>query len=207
MVLSNFGKAILFLNHMKIGLFFGSFNPVHTGHLILANYLVEESDLDELWLVISPHNPFKERSTLADDYVRYEMVLRSVEDHPKLKACNVEFDLPKPSYTIDTLKYLSEEHPEHEFVLIMGGDNLASLNKWKNYEQILLNYSIYVYKRPEYQLGELASHSRIKIFENAPLIEISSTFIRKLIKEGKSIRYWVTEETREIIESTALYRP
>ncbi len=191
---------------MKIGLFFGSFNPIHSGHLIIANYLVEESDLDELWLVISPHNPFKERSSLADDYVRYEMVLRSVEDHPKLKACNVEFDLPKPSYTIDTLTYLREEHPDNVFVLIMGGDNLGSLNKWKNYELILKNFSIYVYKRPDYELGDLAKNPNVKIFEEAPLIEISSTFIRKLIKEGKSIRYWVTEETREIIESTGLYR-
>jgi nicotinate-nucleotide adenylyltransferase len=191
---------------MKIGLFFGSFNPIHSGHLIIANYLVEESDLDELWLVISPHNPFKERSSLADDYVRYEMVLRSVEDHPKLKACNVEFDLPKPSYTIDTLTYLHEEHPDNEFVLIMGGDNLGSLNKWKNYELILKNFSIYVYKRPDYELGDLVKNPNVKIFEEAPLIEISSTFIRKLIKEGKSIRYWVTEETREIIESTGLYR-
>jgi nicotinate-nucleotide adenylyltransferase len=134
------------------------------------------------------------------------MVLRSVEDHPKLKACNVEFDLPKPSYTIDTLTYLREEHPDNEFVLIMGGDNLGSLNKWKNYELILKNFSIYVYKRPDYELGDLVKNPNVKIFEEAPLIEISSTFIRKLIKEGKSIRYWVTEETREIIESTGLYR-
>jgi nicotinate-nucleotide adenylyltransferase len=191
---------------MKIGLFFGSFNPVHVGHLIIANYLVEQSDLTELWLVVSPHNPFKERNTLADDYDRFDMVAKSVEDHPKLRASNVEFDLPKPSYTIDTLTYLTEEYPDTEFVLIMGGDNLGSLHKWKNYEQILKNYSIYVYKRPEYDLGDLVSHPNIKIFGEAPLIEISSTFIRQLIREGKSIRYWVTEETRDIIESSGLYK-
>ncbi len=191
---------------MKIGLFFGSFNPVHVGHLIIANYLVEQSDLTELWLVVSPHNPFKERNTLADDYDRFDMVAKSVEDHPKLRASNVEFDLPKPSYTIDTLTYLTEEYPDTEFVLIMGGDNLGSLHKWKNYTQILKNYSIYVYKRPEYDLGDLVSHPNIKIFEEAPMIEISSTFIRQLIREGKSIRYWVTEETRDIIESSGLYK-
>ncbi len=191
---------------MKIGLFFGSFNPVHVGHLIIANYLVEQSDLDEIWLLISPHNPFKERSSLADDYDRFDMVESSVRDHPKSRASNVEFDLPKPSYTIDTLTYLTEEYPDTEFALIMGGDNLSSLHKWKNYEQILKNFSIYVYKRPEYELGELANHPKIKIFEDAPLIEISSTFIRQLIREGKSIRYWVTEETRNIIESSGLYK-
>jgi nicotinate-nucleotide adenylyltransferase len=191
---------------MKIGLFFGSFNPVHVGHLIIANYLVENSDLNELWMVISPHNPFKKRSSLADDYARYEMVFKAVEEHPKLRASNIEFDLPQPSYTIDTLTYLKEEHPEHEFVLIMGGDNLRGFHKWKNYEQILKYYEIIVYKRPDYELGALQDHPKIQIIEDCPQMQISSTFIRKMIKEGKSIRYWVTEEVREIIEATNLYR-
>lgn len=191
---------------MKVGLFFGSFNPIHVGHLIIANYLVEHTELDELWLVVSPQNPFKERKTLADDYVRLDMVSRAVEDHPRLQASQVEFDMPKPSYTIDTLTYLSEEYPQHQFVLIMGGDNLRTLHKWKNYEQILKHHEILVYKRPNYELGDLQDHPQVTIVENTPLMEISSTRIRKMVKAGKSIRYWVTEAVREVIEDGAIYK-
>lgn len=190
---------------MKIGLFFGSFNPIHVGHLIIANYMVENTDLDEIWMVITPHNPHKKRRHLAADYDRLDLVNMAVENHSKLRASDVEFDLPKPSYTIETLTYLNEEYPQHNFILIMGGDNLATLPKWKNYEQILVHYGIYVYKRPAYELGNLAAHPKVVLFD-APLMTISSSFIRKMIKEGKSIRYWVTEKVLEGIESKGMYQ-
>ena len=119
---------------MKVGLFFGSFNPVHSGHLIIANCIVENTDLDALWMVVSPHNPHKERASLADDFTRLHLVNLAVEEHPKIKSCSIEFDLPKPSYTVDTLIHLQEKEPDIDFVLIMGGDNLASFSKWKNHE-------------------------------------------------------------------------
>lgn len=189
---------------MKIGLFFGSFNPIHVGHLIIANYMAESTDLDEVWLVVTPHNPHKKRATLAADYDRLDLVEMAVEGHPRLRASDIEFDLPKPSYTIDTLAYLKEKHPEHEFRLIMGGDNLKTLHKWKNYEQILAHYGVYVYKRPAYDLGELAEHPSVSLFD-APLMAISSSLVRKMIQEGKSIRYWVTDKVLEGIESKGMY--
>lgn len=189
---------------MKIGLFFGSFNPIHTGHLIIANHIVEHTTLNQLWMVVTPHNPHKKRATLADDYARLHLVNLAVEDHNKLQACNIEFELPKPSYTIDTLTYLKEKYPEHDFVLIMGGDNLGSFHKWKNYEVILEHYKIYVYKRPHYDLGKLQNHPSINIIE-APLMEISSSIIRKLIKAQKSIRYWVPDKVLDEIERSGLY--
>ncbi|MCP4438949.1 MAG: nicotinate-nucleotide adenylyltransferase [Aureispira sp.] len=189
---------------MKIGLFFGSFNPIHVGHLIIANYMVQHSDLDKIWMVVTPHNPLKKRSTLADDYDRLHLVTLAVEPEPKLEACDIEFDLPKPSYTVDTLTYLKEAHPEHDFVLIMGGDNLGTLHKWKNYEILLRDYSIYVYHRPNYDLGELQTHPSVQLFD-APLMQISSSFIRKLRKDGKSIRYLVTEGVLDGIEKGNMY--
>ena len=177
---------------MKTGLFFGSFNPIHSGHLIIANYIVENSELEELWLVVTPHNPHKKRSTLADDYDRLHLVNLAVQEHVKLFSCNIEFDMPKPSYTIDTLVRLKEKYPENDYSIIMGSDNLQNCNKWKNYEQILEDYSIYVYPRPGYEIS--GSHKNIHVIEGVPQMEISSSFIRKSIKEGKDISYLMPEK-------------
>lgn len=190
---------------MKTGLFFGSFNPVHVGHMIIANHMVEHSDLHEVWFVVSPHNPLKKKSSLANDYERLHMVNLAIGNNSKLKASNIEFKLPQPSYTIDTLTYLNEKYPSKEFVLIMGGDNLKSLHKWKNYELLLENYQIYVYQRPSYDLGELVTHPSVKIFE-APLMQISASFIRKSIKVGKSIQYLVSDKVFEYLEGSSLYK-
>lgn len=189
---------------MKIGLFFGSFNPIHVGHMIIANHFVEYGDLDEIWLVVTPHNPLKKKSTLANDYDRLHLVNLAIDDNLKLRATDIEFKLPQPSYTIDTLTYLSEKHPNKEFVLIMGGDNLATLHKWKNYEIILEDYGIYVYQRPEYDLGDLQNHKNVRIFQ-APLMSISASFIRKSIKAKKSVRYLVHDAVLEYIESSGIY--
>lgn len=190
---------------MKIGLFFGSFNPVHVGHLIIANFMATHTDLKEVWLVVSPQNPLKKKSSLAKDYDRLHLVRLATEDNLKLKASNIEFDLPKPSYTVDTLTYLKEKYPKKEFVLIMGGDNLGTFHKWKNYETILNNYQIYVYSRPKYDLGQLATHASVSLFE-APMMDISASYIRKSIKAGKSIQYLVTPEVFEYIEASGLYK-
>jgi nicotinate-nucleotide adenylyltransferase len=190
---------------MKIGLFFGSFNPIHVGHLIIANYMATQTDLKQIWLVVSPHNPLKPKSTLARDRDRFNMVELAIGENLLLKASNIEFKLPKPSYTIDTLTYLKELYPQHEFTLIMGGDNIATLQKWKNYEQILRGYDIYVYKRPQYDLGELTTQERIKVFE-APLMEISATYIRKCLTENKSIQYLVPDSVLKYIEESGIYK-
>lgn len=190
---------------MKIGLFFGSFNPIHLGHLIIANFMAEQTDLDRVWLVVSPQNPLKPKKTLARDYDRLHLVQLGIADNPKLKASDVEFQLSKPSYTVDTLAFLKEKYPDHQFVLIMGGDNLASFKLWKNYEQILADYEIYVYNRPGYTLGEFADHPKVRIFE-APPLDISATYIRDCIKAGKSVRYLVPEPVWEYLSTGSLYR-
>lgn len=189
----------------KLGLFFGSFNPVHTGHMIIANFLLNTSDLDQVWMVVTPHNPHKKKESLAKDYDRLHMVRLAIGDNVNLKASDIEFSLPKPSFTMDTLTYLKEKYPDKKFVLIMGGDNLATLHKWKNYEMILRDFEIYVYKRPNYELGDLANHDSVQIFD-APLLEISASYVRKLIKEGKSIEYLVPDRVYKYIEDSMIYK-
>ena len=190
-----------------IGLFFGTFNPVHVGHLILANHLVEYAPLDEVWLVVTPHNPHKKKSSLLNDYHRYDMVWEMCEDYPRLRPSNIEFDLPQPNYTVNTLVHLEEKFPDYDFVLIMGEDNLKSFPKWKNYQVILERYSILVY--PRFSEGkaakELLDHPRITLVD-APRIELSSTFIRAAIKEGKDVRPMLPPRVWDYIERNNFYK-
>lgn len=190
---------------MNIGLFFGSFNPIHTGHLIIAQHMATHTDLDQVWLVVSPHNPLKNKATLANDYDRLHMVNLAIEDNPLLRASNIEFGLPKPSYTVDTLAYLTEKYPQHRFALIMGGDNLRTLHKWKNHDVLLRDYRIYVYQRPDYDLGELATHPSIYL-QDAPMMQISASFIRRSLQAGQSIRYLVPDAVRAYLDGSNLYR-
>ena len=190
---------------MRIGLFFGSFNPIHVGHLVIAEHLATRSDLDEVWLVVSPQNPLKQKSTLAPDYDRLHLVELAIADNPKLRASNVEFKLPRPSYTVDTLAFLREQRPADELVLIMGGDNLATLHKWKNYEVILRDYAVYVYNRPTHTRPELADHPSVRYVE-APLMDISSSAIRRGIAAGQSVRYLLTEPVHAYLQESHLYR-
>lgn len=189
----------------KIGLFFGSFNPIHTGHLVIANYMANHTDLAEVWLMVSPHNPLKNKSSLANMYDRLEMVNLALEHAENIKSSDFEFRLQQPSYTIDTLTHLHERYPEKEFVLIMGSDNLVSLKKWKNYEIILRDYKIHVYPRPDYQNDELAQHPSITITDT-PLMEISSTFIRNSVANKKNIQYFLPDSVIDFIDKKGLYR-
>ena len=189
---------------MKVGLYFGSFNPIHIGHLIIASYIANNTDIDEVWFVVSPQNPFKESSSLLNEQHRISMVKIAVENEKKLKASNVEFLMPKPSYTIDTLIYLSEKYKQHSFTLIIGGDSYQNFEKWKNYEQIILNYNILIYPRTSFKVKDTLPE-RVKIID-APIIEITSTQIRKYIKDNKSIRYLVTDKVMEEIETKGYYK-
>lgn len=187
---------------MNIGLYFGSFNPIHIGHLIIANVMTDY--LDRVWFVVSPRNPFKQTKSLLHTFDRYEMVEKAIQDNHKLLACDVEFSMPKPSYTIDTLIYLSEKHPQHQYKLILGSDNLVQFPQWKNYQRILDNYGLLVYPRTEVIESELLDHLRVTIVD-APLLDISASFIRKSIKAKRSIRYLVPEVVEKYIEKQGYY--
>jgi len=192
---------------MKIGLYFGSFNPIHIGHLIIANQLVENSDLDQIWFVVTPHNPFKKKSTLLDNHHRLEMVYLATKDYDTLKESDIEFNLPQPNYTVNTLAYLTEKYPEKEFSLIMGEDNLKSFHKWKNYQVILDHHNIYVYPRISDGKAETQFDNHPKIHHvEAPIMEISSTLIRNSIKAGKNIKPLLPEHVWSYLDEMNFYR-
>lgn len=188
----------------KVGLFFGTFNPVHVGHLIIANYMANYTELDEVWFVVSPQNPFKKKESLGNMYDRLEMVNLAIEETENLKASSIEFSLPQPSYTIDTLTHLAEKYPAHEFVLIMGEDILETFSKWKNHDIILRDYHIYVYPRPGYNGGTMKEHPSITLTQT-PMMELSSTFLRQAVKEGSNIKFYTPDKVIEFIEKKGLY--
>ena len=189
---------------MKIGLYFGSFNPIHIAHLIIANHVVNETDIEKIWFVVSPHNPFKQEHSLLNEYHRLHLVNLAIEGDTRFKAADIEFSLPKPSYTINTLTHLSEKYPEHEFCILMGGDSFQNLYKWKNAQAIIKHYPVYVYRRPGFEINNVLN-ARLTILD-APLLELSATYIRKCIAEGKSIHYMVPNEVREEIERGGYYK-
>ncbi len=206
---------------MKIGLYFGTFNPIHVGHLIIANHMAEHADLDQIWMVVTPHNPLKKKSTLLDDYHRLQMVHLATEDFPKIKPSDIEFKLSQPNYTVNTLVHLEEKYPNYEFSLIMGEDNLKSLHKWKNYEVILENHEIYVYPRLEAKvsveeaISSDADNLDLKILQkfgtkihmiDAPVVEISATFIRENIKKGKNVQPLLPAKVWEYIDHNNFYK-
>ena len=194
---------------MKIGLYFGTFNPIHVGHLIIANYMAEYTDLDKIWLVVSPQNPLKDKNALLADHHRMALVRIAIDDNPNLVASDMEFKLPKPSYTVNTLAHLKEKYPDYEFSLIMGEDNLRTFHKWKNHEWIIQHHKLYVYPRvlTESETKELNEHHPDNRFANhrqvimcdAPVMKVSSSFIRKAIKEKKDVRYLLTDDVQKYI--------
>jgi nicotinate-nucleotide adenylyltransferase len=189
----------------EVGLYFGSFNPVHIGHLAIANYMVEFSGLDEFWFVVSPQNPHKQKINLLNDYDRLEMVQLAVEDDDRLQVSDIEFFLQKPSYTVDTLAYMKERNPNRHFKILMGSDNLENFPKWKNFETIVENYGVLVYPRPGFDKSKAMQHKNIVIAENAPQMEISSSFIRKAIKKGKDVRHFLPPKVWEYIVKKGFY--
>ena len=190
---------------MKVGLYFGSFNPVHIGHLAIANYFTEFTDIDQLWFIISPQNPLKKKDTLLPDYQRFELLYRAVGNENKYRVSDIEFRMPRPSYTIDTLTFLHDKYPDFQFIIIMGSDGLTTFNKWKNYQQIVSDYPRYIYPRPGSEYIDTENHENIKLI-NAPLIEISSSFIRQAIKEGKDVKYFLPKDVYEYITEMHFYK-
>jgi len=190
---------------MKVGLYFGSFNPVHIGHLAIANYMVEFTDMEQLWFIVSPQNPFKKKETLLDDFDRYDMVELATGIDDRFRVSDIEFRMPKPSYTIDTLTYLKEQFPRNDFSLIIGSDNLSTFNQWKNYKLIQEKYKRYVYPRRGSENIDPRRDINIEMV-NAPVIEISSSFIRSAIQEGKDIRYFLPEKVYDYIQKMNFYR-
>ena len=204
---------------MKIGLYFGTFNPIHVGHLVIANYMADFTELDQVWMVVSPHNPLKDKTTLLTDMHRLALVKVAIDDNSKLRASDIEFNLPKPSYTSTTLAYLKEKYPENEFALIMGEDNLRTLHKWKNHETILKNHKIYVYPRvlttqEEAEVSDInakigndfSQNANVIFCEDAPVMKVSATFVRNAIKDGKDVRYLLTEPVHKYIEEMHFYK-
>jgi len=192
---------------VKVGLYFGTFNPIHIGHLVIANHMVEFSDLDQVWFVVTPQSPFKTKQSMLDNYQRLEMVYRATEDYPKLRPSDIEFNLPQPNYTINTLVYLQEKYTNYEFALIMGEDNLNSFHKWKNYEVILENHELYVYPRISQDTTEndLRQSKKVHLID-APIMEISSTFIRNSIKQGKLVKPLLPNRVWEYLDEMNFYK-
>jgi nicotinate-nucleotide adenylyltransferase len=190
---------------MKIGLFFGSFNPIHIGHLTIANIMAENTDLKKVWFVVSPQNPLKPSKGLLHEFDRFDMVKAAIADNLKFEVSDVEFHLPKPSYTIFTLAKLREKHPDKEFRLILGEDNLENFRQWKNHEEILNQFGLYVYPRPRVTNSQLKSHANVQMIE-APLFDISATYIRQCVKNNKSIRYLVPEVVEQMIRAKGFYK-
>jgi len=188
------------------GLYFGSFNPVHIGHLAIANYMVEFTGLDEFWFVVTPQNPHKTKKNLLNDFDRLDLVKMAVEDDNRLQVSDIEFFLPKPSYTVDTLAYLKDRNPNRDFKILMGSDNLENFHKWKNYETIIENYGVVIYPRPGFDKSKAMQHQNIVIAENAPQMEISSSFIRKAIKKGKDVRHFLPPKVWEYMDKMGFYR-
>ncbi len=189
---------------MKVGLYFGSFNPIHHGHLIIANYMVQNTEIEQVWFIISPQNPFKQNAGLLNEYHRFHLVQVAIEGENKLRASDIEFRLPKPSYTVDTLAYLEEKYPDHWFCIVMGSDSFQNLGKWKNSTVITSRYPIYVYRRAGFEIIN-SLKAKLTVLD-APLLQISATRIRDMIKQQKSIRYLVPDTVKEEIERNHYYK-